>query len=83
MPLAPLPVSYMDATPLVVFCPVEVEQLNKQRRNTLIMKFSPGRHKLCEIRAHVAAEWHLAAPPVVGLMDPRHVTLHKKRFRGH
>lgn len=66
----------MDATPLVVFSPVEVEQLNKQRRNTFIMKFSPGRHKLYEIRAHVAAEWHLAAPPVVGLMDRRHVTLH-------
>lgn len=40
------------------------------------MKFSAGRPKLHEMRTHIASEWHLAAPPAVGLMDPRHVTLH-------
>lgn len=37
VPLASRPLSYVDATPLVVFSLVEVEQLNKQRENTLIM----------------------------------------------
>lgn len=60
----------------MLFTPVEVEQLNKQRDNTLIMKFSAGRPKLYEIRAHIAAEWQLSSPPAVGLIDPRHVTLH-------
>lgn len=31
VPLAARSLSYVDATPLVVFSPVEVEQLNKQK----------------------------------------------------
>lgn len=74
--LASRPLAYMDSTPLVIFSPVEVDQLNKQRENTLIMKFSAGRPKLHEILAHIAAEWNLSAPPAVGIMDLCHYTIH-------
>lgn len=38
VPLASRPITYVDNMPLVVFSPVKIEQLNKQRENTLIMK---------------------------------------------
>lgn len=69
VPLASRPLAYVDSKPLVVFSQVEVEQLNKQRENTLIMKFSAGRAKLFEIRAYIVAEWELSSPPAIGLID--------------
>lgn len=60
----------------MVFSPVEIEQQNKARENTLIMKFSAGWPKLYEIRAYIAAEWELSSPPAIGLIDYRHVTIH-------
>lgn len=76
VPIANRPLSYIDNVPALIFTPIEVEQLNKQRENTLIMKFSLGRPQLPEVRAHIAAEWNLETPPAVGYMDGRHVTVH-------
>lgn len=39
------------------------------------MKFSAGKPRLEEIRAHIASTWDLEKPPAVGYLDPRHVTL--------
>lgn len=80
VPLTNRPLSYVDNIPALLFTPLEVEQLNKQRENTLIMKFSAGRPSLQDIRSHIAAEWQLASPPAVGLLDPRHVTIHMGSF---
>lgn len=40
------------------------------------MKFSTGRPKLPEIRAHIAQTWNLDTQPAVGFLDLRHATLH-------
>lgn len=40
-----------------------------------IMKFSAGKPRLQEIRAHIASTWDLEKQPAVGYLDPRHVTL--------
>lgn len=49
-PLVTRPALYVDNTPLVVFTPTKVEHLNKQRGNTLIMRFSSRRPRLPEIQ---------------------------------
>lgn len=43
IPLSKRHLSYVDNVAAIIFTPIEVEQLNKQRENTLIMKFSSGR----------------------------------------
>lgn len=75
VPLAHRPITYVDNIPGIIFTPVEEEQLCRSRENTLIMKFSSGKPRLAEIRAHIAATWELARQPAVGYLDPRHVTL--------
>lgn len=47
----------------------------RSRENTLIMKFSAGKPRLEEIRAHIAANWDLDNQPAVGYIDPRHFSL--------
>lgn len=39
------------------------------------MKFSAGKPRCEEIRAHIAESWNLEKQPVVGYLDSRHVTL--------
>lgn len=80
VPLANRPPLYVDNTPLVIFIPNEVEQLNKQRENTLIIKFSLGCPRLHEIRQHIVSEWNLSSPPAIGAIDPRHATIHMASF---
>lgn len=76
VPLSKRPISYVDNVLAVIFTPTEVEQLNKQRENTLIMKFSAGMPQAWVICAHIAAEWKLSTPPAVGVIDPRHISIH-------
>lgn len=73
--LAYRPISYVDNIPAILFTPIEAEQLSRQRENTLIMKFSAGKPRLEEIRAHIAESWDLEFQPAMGYLDPRHVTL--------
>lgn len=68
------PITYVDNIPAILFTSVE-DQLCRQRENTLIMKFSAGKPRCEYIRAHIAEAWNLETQPVVGYMDPRHVTL--------
>lgn len=69
------PISYVDNIPAILFTSVEEDQLCRQRENTLIMKFSAGKPRCEEIRAHIAESWDLETQPAVGYLDPRHVTL--------
>lgn len=73
--LAHRPISFIDNIPAVLFTDIEEDQLCRQRENTLIMKFSSGKPRLEEIRAHIASTWNLDAPPAVGYLDPLHVTI--------
>lgn len=73
--LAHRPMTYVENMPAIIFTPIEEDQLCRQRENTLIMKFSAGKPRLEEIRAHIAATWGLEKPPAVGYLDPRHVTI--------
>lgn len=41
-----------------------------------MMKFSAGKPNLHEIRCHIALEWKIEMQPSVGVIDPRHITLH-------
>lgn len=73
-------ITYINDVPAILFTPIEVEQLNKQRENTLIMKFSTGRPQVHGIRAYIAAEWNLPSLPAVGHIDPRHASIHIASF---
>lgn len=44
------------------------------------MKFSAGRPSLHNIWAYIASQWNLASPPIVGLLDPRHMMIHIGSF---
>lgn len=76
VPLASRPPTFVDNIPAILFTNVEEEQLRRQRENTLILKFSAGKPSPYEIRCHIASEWNLDIQPAVGILDPRHITLH-------
>lgn len=80
VPIAKSHISYIDDVQAILFTPIEVEQLHKQRDNTLIMNFSSGGPQVHEIHAHIVAEWNLAAPPAVGYIYPRHVSIHMASY---
>lgn len=76
VPLTNRPHTYIDNTPAILFTQAEDELLRKQRENTFIMKFSGSYPNLYEIRCHIASEWKLEVQTAVGVIGPRHVTLH-------
>lgn len=76
VPLGSRPATQVNNIPAILLTQTEEEQLCKQRKNTLIMKFSAGRPTPYAIRSHIHSEWKLDAAPAVGVIDHRHVSIH-------
>uniref|UniRef100_A0A7N0VDC2 DUF4283 domain-containing protein n=1 Tax=Kalanchoe fedtschenkoi TaxID=63787 RepID=A0A7N0VDC2_KALFE len=74
-PLVRRRIQLKDGVPLVAFTEAEVRPAYRSMEHAVVLKFSPNRPRLEEIREFVRVNWPLRLQPVVGALDGKHALL--------
>lgn len=61
--------------PTMLFTPLKVQHSEAPLQYALVAKFSKGRPQMDSIRNHIINKWGLSHPPIVGLIDSRHILI--------
>uniref|UniRef100_A0A7N0UGP0 DUF4283 domain-containing protein n=1 Tax=Kalanchoe fedtschenkoi TaxID=63787 RepID=A0A7N0UGP0_KALFE len=75
IPLVRWRIQLKDGVPLVAFTDAEVCPTYRSMEHVVVLKFSPDRPRLEEIREFIQVNWPLRLQPVVGALDGKHALL--------